>query len=222
MNDGDYVTLATIHSVKGLEFERVFICGLEDGIMPAGRNTEGAKLEEERRLMYVAITRAKKYLYLTRSKSRFLYGHREATVTSRFLKELSAKINVGDTPAKRDGYGNNYGNGYGYKKYSYSGEYGRPAPRRNVYSEDDYYGNRPVQRPQNPAPRVVMPTNANPTPRANSVKKYEVGMTVRHLKFGVGTVQEITGNGAFLKIKFDMVGVKELSSALAPLQIINK
>lgn len=237
MNDGDYVTLATIHSVKGLEFERVFVCGLEDGIMPAGRNAEGAKLEEERRLMYVAITRAKKYLYLTRSKSRFLYGHREATITSRFLKELSSKIDVGDTPARRDGFGNsnygnsnyggygsgnNYGNGYGYKKYSYSGENGRPVPRRNVYTEDDYYGNRPVQRPQNPAPRVVMPTNANPTPRANSVKKYEVGMTVRHLKFGLGTVQEITGNGAFLKIKFDTVGVKELSSALAPLQIVNK
>lgn len=80
MDDSDYVTIATIHAVKGLEFKNVFICGLEDGIIPSSRSDgEGRSLEEERRLMYVAITRAERRLYLTRSKSRYLYGSRKLT-----------------------------------------------------------------------------------------------------------------------------------------------
>ena len=80
MDEGDYVTVATIHAVKGLEFSNVFICGLEDGIMPSSRsNEDGRSEEEERRLMYVAITRAKDKQYLTRSKSRYLYGRRDLT-----------------------------------------------------------------------------------------------------------------------------------------------
>lgn len=225
MNDGDYVTLATIHSVKGLEFERVFLCGLEDGILPASRNDNGSKLEEERRLAYVAITRAKKYLYLTRSKSRFIYGHRDRTVPSRFLKEMPI---CKDEEHVRDGeWGRSSSYGYsgvygGYKKYSQ--ESAKNTVRRSIYTEDDYISSAAeparVERHKQPMPRTVMPVNANPTPRANSVKKYAVGMTVRHLKFGLGEVIEITGNGAFLKIKFTQFGVKELSAALAPLQII--
>ncbi|MDE6849704.1 MAG: UvrD-helicase domain-containing protein, partial [Clostridia bacterium] len=93
MDDGNYVTLATIHSVKGLEFTNVIICGLEEGIMPTSRAKDDiAAMEEERRLMYVAVTRAKKQLWLTRSKSRYLYGHREMTAPSPFIKEMSGKI----------------------------------------------------------------------------------------------------------------------------------
>lgn len=103
MTDGEYVTLATIHSVKGLEFDKVIICGLEDGIMPTSRSSDDPKgLEEERRLMYVAITRAKSRLYLTRSKSRYLYGHRDITTPSRFISELSAELGV---KAERPSYG---------------------------------------------------------------------------------------------------------------------
>ena len=74
MDDSNYVTLATIHSVKGLEFRCVFVCGMEDGVMPTSRaDNDEDELEEERRLMYVAITRARERLYLTRSKSCLLY-----------------------------------------------------------------------------------------------------------------------------------------------------
>ena len=83
----NFVTISTIHAAKGLEYKVVFIAGLEDGIFPIDKS-DNYDLEEERRLMYVAITRAKERLYLTRAKSRFLYGNRSMTFESRFLKEL--------------------------------------------------------------------------------------------------------------------------------------
>lgn len=99
MDDSNYVTLATIHSVKGLEFKCVFIVGLEENVMPVTRAANSEEdLEEERRLMYVAVTRARERLYLTRSKSRYLYGKREPTARSRFLKELSAELSLPGKP----------------------------------------------------------------------------------------------------------------------------
>ncbi len=166
MDDGNYVTLATIHSVKGLEFNNVFICGLEDGIMPTSRaEADPAALEEERRLMYVAITRARKCLWLTRSKSRYLYGRREPTSPSRFIGELSSLLGVQQTEGGysggygrggyRGGYPNTYGNssstksaygGYGYggkKDYSergYDGDFWDEKPRgKAVYASEEGY-----------------------------------------------------------------------------------
>ena len=153
MDDGNYVSLATIHSVKGLEFKCVFVCGMEENILPVSRAVGNEDdMEEERRLMYVAITRAMKRIYLTRSKSRYLYGKREPTVRSRFLKELSSLLELpGETRytprgydgfddpesygnasygggrygsnSKYGGYGNNYGNNYG-GGYGGYGSYG--------------------------------------------------------------------------------------------------
>ncbi len=84
------VTLATVHSVKGLEFKVVFVVGLEERIFPLSRATSQDDLEEERRLMYVAITRAEQRLYLTHARTRFLYGKRDYMLDSRFLKEMGA------------------------------------------------------------------------------------------------------------------------------------
>ena len=95
MDDGNYVSLATIHSVKGLEFGCVFVCGMEENILPVSRAVgNDDDMEEERRLMYVAITRAKDRVWFTRSKSRYLYGKREPTARSRFLKELSKHLQL--------------------------------------------------------------------------------------------------------------------------------
>lgn len=86
---GDFVTIATIHAVKGLEFKVVFVVGLEDGIFPSSRSTyDSESLREERRLMYVAATRAEKRLYLTRANSRFLWGQRKNTFASRYFAEV--------------------------------------------------------------------------------------------------------------------------------------
>ncbi|MBQ2769363.1 MAG: UvrD-helicase domain-containing protein [Clostridia bacterium] len=136
MDDSNYVTLATVHSVKGLEFKCVFVCGLEENILPVSRAVgDEEDMEEERRLMYVAITRAKERLYLTRSKSRYLYGKREPTMRSRFLKELSSELDMPQetrrpTFSYRDDYDEDEGG-----RYETNDDYGG---RRNSYGGGSY------------------------------------------------------------------------------------
>ena len=143
MDDGNYVTLATIHSVKGLEFKAVFVCGMEENILPVSRAVgNDDDMEEERRLMYVAITRAKERLFLTRSKSRYLYGKREPTARSRFLKELSAELEMPKEQPRvfrsyEDGDPESYGNSaYGWGRYETNNSYGN----RNGYGYGGGYG----------------------------------------------------------------------------------
>lgn len=89
MTDSDYVTIATIHAVKGLEFKTVFVVGLEEGLFPTSRSTyESEGLQEERRLIYVAVTRAEERLYLTRAQSRFMWGQRKNNFASRYFSEV--------------------------------------------------------------------------------------------------------------------------------------
>ena len=135
MDDSDYVTLATVHAVKGLEFKCVFICGLEENILPVSRAVENDDdMEEERRLMYVAITRAEDNLYLTRSKSRYLYGKREPTMRSRFLKELSSVVEMPKEQRRIP---------YGYSDYDDPESYGNSAYAGGRYEmNDDYSGRR--------------------------------------------------------------------------------
>ena len=158
MDDGNYVTLATIHSVKGLEFKCVFICGLEDNILPVSRAMDNDDdMEEERRLMYVAITRAKEGLYLTRSKSRYLYGKREPTMRSRFLKELSGVLDLPKEmrPMARgysdwddpDFYGNS---AYGGGRYASNDDFsGRKSSFGGGYGSSQYASSAPTKRAWN-------------------------------------------------------------------------
>ncbi len=134
MDEGNYVTLATIHSVKGLEFRCVFLCGMEENTMPISRAVgNDDDMEEERRLMYVAITRAKERLYFTRSKSRYLYGKREPTMRSRFLKELSSVVELPkETPKKS----------YGYSDWDDPESYGNSAYGGGRYASNDDFGGR--------------------------------------------------------------------------------
>ncbi|MBR2646035.1 MAG: UvrD-helicase domain-containing protein [Clostridia bacterium] len=142
MDDGNYVTLATVHSVKGLEFKCVFVCGMEENILPVSRAVDNEdEMEEERRLMYVAITRAKERLFLTRSKSRYLYGKREPTARSRFLKELASELDL-PRETRRMSFGYDdfddpemYGNSsYGGGRYASNDDYGR----KNTYGGGGY------------------------------------------------------------------------------------
>ena len=134
MDDGNYVTLATVHAVKGLEFKCVFVCGLEENILPVSRAVNNDDdMEEERRLMYVAITRAKERLYLTRSKSRYLYGKREPTMRSRFLKELSSELDMPQEIRSRS---------FGYSDWDDPESYGNGAYGGGRYSSNDDFGGR--------------------------------------------------------------------------------
>ena len=99
-NTTDYVTIATIHAVKGLEFKVVFVVGLEEGLFPTSRSTyESENMQEERRLMYVATTRAEKRLYLTRAQSRFLWGQRKQMLASRYFNEVQKFYTPSRSPA---------------------------------------------------------------------------------------------------------------------------
>lgn len=194
MDDTDYVTLATIHAVKGLEFKNVFICGLEEGIMPSSRSEEGAGLEEERRLMYVAITRAERTLYLTRSKSRYLYGHRDLTKPSKFVTELASELGVKTTyyPEKR------------YQPYN-----------KSYDSESGYESDFTVTTKS-----AFKPAFGSAAPKKQTGAKYTVGMRVRHAKFGAGMVIAVKNGGTVINVAFEGQGIKELSAAIAPLEII--
>lgn len=201
MDESDYVTIATIHAVKGLEFPCVFICGLEEKIMPSARSEgEGRDYEEERRLMYVAITRAEKELYLTRSKSRYLYGHRDITAPSKFIKELATELGVKVSEAPR------------YESYR------QDSYRRSGYLDDSGYESDIPAKPQNISFKPAFTFNKPAQSGGN--KSYAVGQRVMHKKFGVGMIVAIKNGGTVLNVAFDGQGIKELSASLAPLEIL--
>ncbi|MCH5146619.1 MAG: UvrD-helicase domain-containing protein [Clostridiales bacterium] len=222
MDDGNYVTLATIHAVKGLEFPAVFICGLEDGIMPSSRSeADGRDLEEERRLMYVAITRAKERLYLTRSKSRYLYGHRDITKPSRFILELAAELGVKEKPTAYRDFGDRYrGEYYGSAHGArYSGYREERSAGRALYSADDIYQSDEPPKATSSF-KAFWAGQKKPESTNGGSGKYAVGMKVKHPKFGFGMVIAVKNNGNTVNVAFDGQGIKELSASLAPLEII--
>jgi DNA helicase-2/ATP-dependent DNA helicase PcrA len=96
-DDEGIVKLMTLHNAKGLEYELVFMIGMEDGIFPHSRSIEAGDIEEERRLCYVGVTRARKELFLTHARTRALYGGREWNVPSRFLGEIPAQLTDADS-----------------------------------------------------------------------------------------------------------------------------
>ncbi len=235
MDEGEYITIATVHAVKGLEFRCVFFAGLEDNIMPTSRALDDpSALEEERRLMYVAITRAREQLFLTRSRSRYLYGRREPTMRSRFVEELKEELGISARSAgmeERRGYGSSYGNSYGnsYGGYNRSG-WGSSSPvrvgRASAQREDDSYyrtfgGSRST--PSNvPAPKPA-PSFAPPVvSKEKDVSGFQVGVHVKHARFGEGVITAVRGGGSnlIITVHFDTVGNKDLAAALAPLTIV--
>ena len=228
MDESEYVTLATIHSVKGLEFKTVFVVGMEENIMPVSRAANSDDdLEEERRLMYVAITRAREHLYLTRSKSRYLYGKREMTMPSRFIGELGFESprSPYESYARRaaDSY-SSYSRG-GYSGYS---SYGRKFSRASDSDDFGYYSDLPPE-PQKAAPafnaaaaykQAARP--AAPSAGAKDLSAFKAGVKVRHPKFGEGMIVGTKGQGGALvvNVSFPGLGIKALSAQLAPLTVI--
>lgn len=206
MDESNYVSIATVHAVKGLEFNTVYLVGLDETIFPISRADSTEEIEEERRLMYVAITRAKRELYLSRARSRFLYGNRSVTLESRFLSEIKPLLTVkGEYFSQRQqGYQNqerirrNDDNDYGY----YSDV--APAYERVKSFSTGYKTNETVR------------INENAKPSG----EYKSGMKVLHAKFGVGTVIAVKQNGAIIDVAFEKVGIKSLASQIAPLKII--
>ena len=205
---GDCVSIATIHSAKGLEFKVVFVVGLEDGIFPDSRRAEDkTEKEEERRLMYVAITRAKERLYLTRAKSRFRFGERKEAMPSEFLREAGFE----DEKPKESAYSH------------YSGRYDSYRGERSYSSYGSSYNSEevPVYTPQpkvNTKPVVTKITAPEKKPQKD-LSKFATGCRVKHKKFGVGTVVNLDTSGEpFAEVEFDGIGRLKLLLAYAPLE----
>ena len=199
VGNGDVVTVATIHSAKGLEFKNVFIIGADENILPLERSAfDEAELEEERRLMYVAITRAKERLYILRANSRYLYGRRNLMNPSRFLKEGAAALGL---PIA--------------KSRNYSFNNGRSRYDENAFSDDvgPGYSSAYVKSMINDShrPREI---------KSNSV--YKSGMRVKHPKFGEGIVISVKGTGGndIVDVAFKGIGIKSLSAKYAPMEIL--
>lgn len=185
----DSVNIMTVHAAKGLEFDLVFVPGLEDGIFPSSRSVDERNgLEEERRLLYVAITRARKNLYLTYAKSRYIFGDVQFSMPSRFIKELPQ--NDIEFEEKSSGFGSfGYNSGAAKTGYSYQ-------PKSS-----EFFVNNDKKLAQN----LVQKYSAS----ASTSKPQDgglIGKRVFHQKFGYGKVVEVDSNK--LNIEFEKTGLK--------------
>ncbi len=186
----DAVVMMTMHSAKGLEFPYVFLVGFEDGLFPGMRAIgDKEEMEEERRLCYVAITRAKKHLSISYARQRMLYGRTSAALPSRFLREIPESCVI-----KKGGYSRPQESGYG-SSYSQYGSYAPTPPRRPARST--------VTMPSAQAKASFLELNA--------------GDMVMHAAFGKGMVLSVlkTGGDALLEIAFDDIGTKRLLAKAA-------
>jgi DNA helicase-2/ATP-dependent DNA helicase PcrA len=198
----DALQLMTVHSAKGLEFSAVFISGLEEGLFPHENSMlEDGGTEEERRLMYVAITRARKRLYLSYAGSRMLHGQPRYGIVSRFVEEVPPELCKWIVlPQKQfeNRWGNRYGGG-GNASGSWSAGGGRaPAADKNVYKNTPR-ANFEMQRPDE--------------------QPFKIGQNVRHAKFGDGVVIDFEGRGldARVQVRFASEGTKWLALQYAKL-----
>ncbi|MFI3128923.1 MAG: 3'-5' exonuclease, partial [Bacillota bacterium] len=188
-DETEFITLSTVHAAKGLEYKIVFIVGFEEGVFPLNRGDED-EIEEERRLCYVAVTRARERLYLTLANSRFSFTHgRENTLRSRFIKEMGETIRMqkresDDDFATKPVFKGSFTAGAD----SFRGSYGMPKT--------------------SPQPQNLGGGNG-----------YAVGEKVNHKIFGEGVVTKVSGSGAgeSVDVKFDKVGNKTLITKFAPL-----
>ena len=207
----DAVQLMTVHSSKGLEFDCVFITGLEDGIFPHENSlTETGGIEEERRLMYVAITRARKRLYLSHSQTRMLHGQTRYNLKSRFFDELPEAALKWITP-KNHGFAS--GLSMGSNPWGDATHSGAAGARKNWASSVFSSQKGASERFANPA---VPPQRDAP---AHGIK---MGINVFHAKFGEGKVLMLEGSGddARAQINFTRHGVKWLALSVAKLTVV--
>lgn len=215
MDDSDCVTLATVHSAKGLEFDTVFVVGLEEEIFPSSRADDGeSDKEEERRLMYVAVTRAKKRLYLSMAKTRFRFGEQKYCLPSCFLREGGF---VDDDALVRRARSSDY-DGYAYRGYggarSYQSSYG---PGYNAEEIPLSGGGEHKEYKLDFSKK----TSSVETSQVKDFSRFRLGVKVRHKKFGEGEIVKVIESGnAAVEVLFPGVGKLMLLLAYAPLEIV--
>ena len=224
----DAVVMMTIHSAKGLEFPIVIIPGFEDGIFPGMQTMVGSDedMEEERRLAYVALTRAKEQIFIMHTKSRLLYGQTQYNPVSRFVSEIPEELVVKEEESADEVFMQNVysrNKSYVFDDQS-SGSTYRQAPKAASSSRSPFAQIGNSQRtPVNTAPRASAPSQAPmfKQPTANTVT-FAPGDRVRHMTFGDGEVLSVRPMGAdtLYEVMFDKVGTKKLMATYAKLKKI--
>ena len=244
--DEPRVSLMTIHAAKGLEFATVFVVGLEENIFPSPLAAVSVReLEEERRLLYVAITRAEKHCILTNAKNRFRYGKMEFDNPSRFIDEIDASLIEGGEEAPESSFG---GGRSSYGGYGSEGGYGGRMPwdrDRSGYRRD-YQNSKPVAsqfmadpkpgfksvRAVNAVHRIMGDTassssvalaGSSASKASSAAGSLSEGCRIEHQRFGKGTVLKIEGTGENTKatVEFQNAGTKQLLLKFAKFTILS-
>lgn len=223
------VTLMTLHSAKGLEYPVIFLVGLEEGIFPGHQSMDNPEdIEEERRLFYVGITRAKQNLFLTFARRRTIFGSTSCNPPSRFVKEIPKEILDGYEDAMKEkeedeefedsNFGWNYGG-----RYSKNNSYESKVTTLKMSNED--YADLSKEKSTNSFGRSAESFLASIQAKKSSsvdISKYEVGQRVYHKKFGEGVISKLEAEDDDIKvdIDFDKAGHKRLMAKFAGLEII--
>ena len=222
----DTVTLMTLHSAKGLEFPVVFLVGMEEGIFPGYKSIgEPKALEEERRLFYVGITRAKQYLYLTCAKHRTIFGSTSYNSISRFVEEIPDELLEGyqeavTTKSKTNyedtGYRWSYGKGQSVKTYKVDNNEITTTIAAKTRENEGVYQFRTAESFLNSIKQKSKESDSV------DIEKYQAGQRIYHKKFGEGVINYIEkeGEDAKVDITFDKAGHKRLMAKFAGLEII--
>ena len=217
-DDRGYVTMMTLHSAKGLEFPDVFMTGMEEGIFPSARSTmDESRVEEERRLCYVGITRAQKRLFISRASQRMLYNQVNHNAPSRFLDEIPARLLQDEWAVKKEAASRHapqqpmqrgYGSGYGLRSTPAMNDLGKPK----LTLGGNALGIPGVQK-------GFVGSKARELSGSAMQNLFQKGDRVLHTKFGEGSVVAVTGKGsdARIQIEFTAYGVKEFSLSIAPI-----
>ena len=232
--DEPRVSLMTIHAAKGLEFATVFVVGLEENIFPSPLAAVSVReLEEERRLLYVAITRAEKHCILTNAKNRFRYGKMEFDNPSRFIDEIDASLIEGGEEALESSFGGGYGGRMPWDRdrSGYRRDYQNSKPVASQFMADPKPGFKSV-RAVNAVHRIMGDTASSSsvalagssTSKASSAAgSLSEGCRIEHQRFGIGKVLKIEGTGENTKatVEFQNAGTKQLLLKFAKFTILS-
>ena len=232
--DEPRVSLMTIHAAKGLEFATVFVVGLEENIFPSPLAAVSVReLEEERRLLYVAITRAEKHCILTNAKNRFRYGKMEFDNPSRFIDEIDASLIEGGEETPESSFGGGYGGRMPWDRdrSGYRRDYQNSKPVASQFMADPKPGFKSV-RAVNAVHRIMGDTassssvalaGSSASKASSAAGSLSEGCRIEHQRFGIGKVLKIEGTGENTKatVEFQNAGTKQLLLKFAKFTILS-